>query len=130
MRPVKLASVSRVSSTGTEMCREDVRMTDLVRKLRRCMNSQWSASSTLTTPQRFLRPRTDLPSIITLFSEPTTAKGMICCKGESNLVSGSKRGEGTDPNRLVELDLLFVILISVERIQTNVVVDQLVPDLK
>jgi hypothetical protein len=50
--------------------------TNLVRKFRRCMNSQWFTSSTLTTPHRFLRPRTDLPSIITLRSEPTTAKGI------------------------------------------------------
>jgi hypothetical protein len=54
--------------------------THLVKKLRKCTNSQWFESSTLTTPQRFLRPRTVLPSIITLFSEPTTAKGMICYK--------------------------------------------------
>ncbi len=67
-------------------------MTDLVRKLRRCMNSQCSASSTLTTPQRFLRPRTDLPLMITLLSEPTTAKGIICFKDEINLVNSIKKG--------------------------------------
>jgi hypothetical protein len=48
-----------------------------VRKLRRCTNSQCASFSTLTTPHRFLRPRTGLPSTSTVRSEPTTAKGIM-----------------------------------------------------
>lgn len=55
----------------------------LNKKLRRCINSQWFTSSTLTTPQRFLRPRTDLPSIIKLLADPTTANGMVLCSRPS-----------------------------------------------
>jgi len=55
----------------------ELKETNLKRKSRRYTNSQCLSSSTLTTPQRFLRPRTGLPSMITLRSEPTTAKGIM-----------------------------------------------------
>jgi len=48
-----------------------------VRKLRKYTNSQCFSSSTLMTPHLFLRPRTLFPSITTVRSEPTTAKGII-----------------------------------------------------
>jgi hypothetical protein len=69
--------------------------------------------------------------MITLFSEPTTAKGIICCDGhEQAELQQSIAKTQAYPNRLVQVNLLLVILIGIEGIQTNVVVDQLFPNLR
>ena len=78
----RLNEVLQVSpGVGLSECQiSELKGTNLKRKSRRYTNSQCLSSSTLTTPQRFLRPRTGLPSMITLRSEPTTAKGIMLCE--------------------------------------------------
>ena len=100
----------------------------LNKKLRRCINSQWFTSSTLTTPQRFLRPRTDLPSIIKFLADPTTANGMVFCARPSiKLIS--RKSSFSYPNHTIQLNFLVVIFISIKRIETNVLILQLFPNL-
>ena len=94
-----------------------------VRKLRRYTNSQCFSSSTLMTPHLFFRPRTLLPSIVTVRSEPTTAKGIIACN-----TSPQSRGLSavffTHPDLGVDLNFLIVGLLGVEGVQADVVVNK------
>ena len=103
----RLNEVLQVSSEVviSECQTSELKGTNLKRKSRRYTNSQCLSSSTFTTPQRFLRPRTGLPSMITLRSEPTTAKGIMLCedidqkgfliKGVKCDIRGSYRSEPT-----------------------------------
>ena len=92
------------------------------------VGSAESAESTLTTPQRVLRPRTVLPSMITLRSEPTTAKGIIFYPRDKRTMAGHPK-VSTYPDALVELNLLLVILIRVEGVEADIVVVHLCPNL-
>ena len=104
--------------------------THLVKKLRKCTNSQWSASSTLTTPQRFLRPRTVLPSMITLFSEPTTANGMVCYQIKTRDKQATTITQRTHPDAFVKMNFFLIVLVCVKGIRTNIIENQLFPDLQ
>lgn len=95
----------------------------LVKKLRSDTNSQCVSSSTFTTPQRFFRPRTALPPMITLLSDPTTANGIMFCTPVKAHKTLTARTTETYPNVLVELHLLFIILISVEWIETDAMME-------
>lgn len=103
----------------------------LVRKLRSDTNSQCVSSSTFTTPQRFFRPRTAFPPMITLLSEPTTANGiMFCAHTQVNVHNKLTIGKTEIyPNALVELHLLFIVFISIEWVEADAMMEELCPDL-
>jgi hypothetical protein len=95
-----------------------------VKKLRRYTNSQCFSSSTLMTPHLFFRPRTLLPSITTVRSEPTTAKGIIAwaVSHQSRVLSADDGSAYSDLG--VNLNFLIIGLLGVERVQTDVVVNK------
>jgi len=99
-----------------------------VKKLRRYTNSQCFSSSTLMTPHLFFRPRTLLPSITTVRSEPTTAKGIIPYYASPQSRVGTT-GVFAYPDLGVDLNLLLVCLLGVEGVQANVVVNEFGTDL-
>jgi len=117
---------SHVSHSGLHMPKET--RPYRVKKLRRYTNSQCFSSSTLMTPHLFFRPRTLLPSITTVRSEPTTAKGIIPCdKSPQSRVMTN--GVFAYPDLGVDLNLLLVCLLGVEGVQANVVVNEFGADL-
>ena len=82
------------------------------------------------TPHLFLRPRTLLPSITTVRSEPTTAKGIIACNHSiSHVPSTQDSQRPAYPDLGVDLNFLIVRLLSVEGIQTDVMVNEFGADL-
>jgi hypothetical protein len=77
------------------------------------------------TPHLFFRPRTLLPSIMTVRSEPTTAKGIIAYPHQFSRTFFSQETQFVAyPDLGVDLDLLVIRLLSVEGVQTNVVVNE------
>lgn len=66
--------------------------------------------------------------MMTVRSEPTTAKGIMLCIYSQN-VRVSPTTMFTYPDALVELDFLLIVLLRVEGVEADVVVNQLFPDL-
>jgi len=94
-----------------------------VKKLRKYTNSQCFSSSTLITPHLFFLPRTLLPSITTVRSEPTTAKGIIAYTTSPQSLFAGQCDVYAYPDLGVDLNFLVVRLLGVERVQADVVMD-------
>lgn len=68
--------------------------------------------------------------MITLRSEPTTAKGIMSCEGFRVSLWCIFRGRRSDyPDRLVQLSLLLVSLFRIERIHLQPMELQFLPNL-
>jgi hypothetical protein len=90
----------------------------------------------LITPYLFFLPRTALPSTTTFLSEPTMAKGIKSCQFQTmvnqslifwlHLTSSSS----TYTNAFVQCLLLLIIFLTLVRVKTNVVENQLLLDLR
>ena len=65
--------------------------------------------------------------MITVRSEPTTAKGIMFWREMSTKLKVVTAA--TYPDALVQLDLLLVVLLSVEGVQADAVVHELLPNL-
>ena len=102
-----------------------------VKKLRKYTNSQCFSSSTLITPHLFFLPRTLFPSITTVRSEPTTAKGIIAYNAspQSCVLFAGQSDVYAYPDLGVDLNFLVVRLLSVEGVQADVVVNELCANL-
>ena len=68
--------------------------------------------------------------MITLFSEPTTANGMVFYQTKDSINKQRMITRQTHPNTFVEVNLLFIVLVCVIRIRKNVIENQLFPDLQ